>query len=218
MPTTTFFNLPEQKRSRFIDEAFFQFALNDYQHASITTLVKKLDIAKGSVYQYFTNKKELYHYLIELATQEKLAVTGPLIDKLGSDPWKWYRKLFTQSILFDLQNPVLGCFMLNVTHERNSTELGNRLLVHKQESVDFYVQVLRKFRKKGKLSKSVRLGNAAFVMSQIAFGLLDGICLEHNIDLRQHATERTSVTAIGESEVKNYMKEVASALAEPLLL
>ena len=72
MPKSTFLNLRPEKRADFTDAALFEFALNDYQNASITNMVKVLGIAKGSVYQYFENKKDLYEFLIELAAEEKL--------------------------------------------------------------------------------------------------------------------------------------------------
>mgnify|MGYP001367152296 CR=1 FL=1 len=62
MPKSTFLNLRPEKRADFTDAALFEFALNDYQNASITNMVKVLGIAKGSVYQYFENKKDLYEF------------------------------------------------------------------------------------------------------------------------------------------------------------
>ncbi|MGF1600395.1 MAG: TetR/AcrR family transcriptional regulator [Thermosynechococcaceae cyanobacterium] len=73
MPTQTFFNLPDEKRQKFVDIAIAEFAAHDYNSASITQIVATAKIAKGSVYQYFKDKKGLYLYLIEFATEEKLA-------------------------------------------------------------------------------------------------------------------------------------------------
>ncbi|NEQ52372.1 MAG: TetR/AcrR family transcriptional regulator [Leptolyngbya sp. SIO3F4] len=213
MPTTTFFNLPEEKRERFVEVALDEFALNDYRNASVTNMVKELGIAKGSVYQYFTNKKELYHYLIQLATEQKLQVTKPLIQKTGADLWKWYRKLFAKSLMFDLQHPVLGSFMLNVTHERNSPEVGSLVLTHKRESMDFYIAMLKQFQKKGNLSKKIDLVPTAYILSQTAFGFLDGLCIEQNIDLREHARNHEPVTSVGEEAVKSYLKKITTVLS-----
>lgn len=70
----TFERLNEQKRHAFLEAAFKEFSLKGYDAASITQLVKALGIAKGSVYQYFDDKQDLYKYLIETAfrTIEKL--------------------------------------------------------------------------------------------------------------------------------------------------
>lgn len=72
MPTLTFFNLPEQKRNKIIDVALVEFAERSYNEASLSRIVRQAGVAKGSIYQYFEDKKDLYLYLIELAKQAKL--------------------------------------------------------------------------------------------------------------------------------------------------
>jgi AcrR family transcriptional regulator len=72
MPKQTFFNLSETKRNAFVEAALEEFAGYDYQNASISQIVAKLGIAKGSFYQYFEDKRDLYLYLIELASQERI--------------------------------------------------------------------------------------------------------------------------------------------------
>jgi len=74
MPTQTFFNLPEAKRQALLDAAIEEFADNSYNHASISRIVARLGIAKGSIYQYFQDKQDLYLYLLDLVIQEKLAL------------------------------------------------------------------------------------------------------------------------------------------------
>jgi AcrR family transcriptional regulator len=80
MPLATFFNLPEEKRQKILDCAIEEFAQHDYHSASISKIVSRAGIAKGSLYQYFVDKSDLYHYLLELAALKKgemLAKTRP---------------------------------------------------------------------------------------------------------------------------------------------
>jgi AcrR family transcriptional regulator len=60
MPKPTFFNLPEAKRLLIIDTSLEEFASNTYDKASLSQIVLKAGIAKGSMYQYFNDKEELY--------------------------------------------------------------------------------------------------------------------------------------------------------------
>src|SRR5512145_1594758 len=69
MPRQTFLNLPEEKRRAFIDIALEEFANNDYNTASISKIVEKAGIAKGSVYQYFEDKQDLFLYLLDVANR-----------------------------------------------------------------------------------------------------------------------------------------------------
>ncbi len=72
MPTPTFWNLPADKRQRLIDIAVEEFANNDYDNASISRIVARAGIAKGSIYQYFAGKKELFLFLLDLSNQKRL--------------------------------------------------------------------------------------------------------------------------------------------------
>jgi AcrR family transcriptional regulator len=72
MPTQTFWNLPEAKRNLLIDLALDEFAEHDFASASISRLVARAGIAKGSIYQYFRDKQDLFLYLLDLAIDRQL--------------------------------------------------------------------------------------------------------------------------------------------------
>ena len=74
MPKQTFLNLPEEKRKAFLEIALEEFADNDYNTASISKIVEKAGIAKGSVYQYFEDKQDLFMYLLDVANKEMMGV------------------------------------------------------------------------------------------------------------------------------------------------
>ncbi len=62
MPTNTFFHLPEEKQQRLLDAAQIEFSRHSLQEASIANIVKLAGIPRGSFYQYFENKEDLYFY------------------------------------------------------------------------------------------------------------------------------------------------------------
>ena len=64
MPKQTFFNLPDDKRQRILDVVIDEFADNDYANVSISRIVARAGIAKGSFYQYFEDKEDLSGYLV----------------------------------------------------------------------------------------------------------------------------------------------------------
>jgi AcrR family transcriptional regulator len=71
MPKQTFLNLPEEKQSSIIHVAIDEFAEHGFEGASITQMVSRAGIAKGSFYQYFEDKHDLFMVLVELLSQEK---------------------------------------------------------------------------------------------------------------------------------------------------
>ena len=60
MPKDTFFNLPTEKRDKIIDAAIEQFAELHYSKVTVDQIVKSAGIPKGSFYQYFENKDDLF--------------------------------------------------------------------------------------------------------------------------------------------------------------
>jgi len=63
----TFLNLPEDKRSRITEVAIREFAARGYEGASINRMIERLQIAKGSIFQYFGDKRGLFTYVFDLA-------------------------------------------------------------------------------------------------------------------------------------------------------
>jgi len=79
MPKDTFFNLPKEKQEKVLKVAIEEFAKNGYQKCSIQTIADRAGIAKGSMYQYFDSKKELFFYILELGGQEKMKIAAEIM-------------------------------------------------------------------------------------------------------------------------------------------
>lgn len=84
MPSLTFRNLPASKKHAFTKMAFKEFAKKEYHEASISNIVRNLDIAKGSVYQYFSHKFDLFEYLT-LEAHKKLRAIQEFVDSRDHD-------------------------------------------------------------------------------------------------------------------------------------
>lgn len=69
MPRLTFFNLPEQKKQTLLDAAIEEFSRVPLSEASIANIVKAADIPRGSFYQYFEDKRDLYLYITQKIMQ-----------------------------------------------------------------------------------------------------------------------------------------------------
>lgn len=65
MPSETFLRLPEEKRTRFLNAAWAEFTRTRFADASINQIIKRAGIPRGSFYQYFLDKDDLFAYLLE---------------------------------------------------------------------------------------------------------------------------------------------------------
>lgn len=64
MPKQTFFNLPNDKKETLISAALKEFSRAPLFEASISNIIKDAGIPRGSFYQYFEDKEDVYFYLL----------------------------------------------------------------------------------------------------------------------------------------------------------
>jgi len=81
MPKDTFLNLPEDKQQKIFKEAINEFAYNGYEKGNIGQIAKRAGVSKGSMYQYFEDKKELFMYCMKKAFE----LSSKYYDYTGDD-------------------------------------------------------------------------------------------------------------------------------------
>ena len=123
MPKDTFFNLPEDKRALICDVAIDEFAKYPFDQASINRVVAKSGIAKGSFYQYFEDKKDLFLYVMQLIGQEKINYMSPVMRNPDEhDVFTLIRELFLSGIQFANKHP-------------RYVAISNKFLANKEASI-----------------------------------------------------------------------------------
>lgn len=83
MPKSTFYNLSVEKKDRIFNAALQEFSTRSFSEASLNQIIKNADIPKGSFYQYFDNKEDIYQYMIDVILKEKTEVLNQV---KGIDP------------------------------------------------------------------------------------------------------------------------------------
>ena len=64
-----FHSLEAEKQERIINAALKEFARNGYEKASTNEIVEEAGISKGSLFNYFNSKKELYLFLLDYVAE-----------------------------------------------------------------------------------------------------------------------------------------------------
>jgi AcrR family transcriptional regulator len=72
MPKQTFLNLLPEKRETIINAAVDEFAEYGLENASTNRIVANSGIAKGSFYQYFEDKQDVFMYLLTVIEQKEM--------------------------------------------------------------------------------------------------------------------------------------------------
>lgn len=94
MPKELFYTISQDKRERLLQVSMEEFSKNLFYEVSINQIVKRADIARGSFYQYFEDKEDLYFFIINRVLSEKISEFSGLISDEEMDIFAVYRKLF----------------------------------------------------------------------------------------------------------------------------
>ena len=167
MPTETFFNLPEEKQRSIIDIAIDEFAENPYEAVSISQMVRRAGIAKGSFYQYFEDKRDLYLHLFEMIVQEKQAflqqAPPPSEDMDVFEHLRWVARAGAS---FELSHPKLAKFGYRVVTDDVPLP-EETLAIARTGGRTFFEQFMRNGVEQGVIDPNVDAGVAAFLFDLI---------------------------------------------------
>ncbi len=175
MPKQTFFNLPQEKRDQILALAIEEFAENDYKNASISRIVNRAGIAKGSFYQYFADKKDLYLYLIDVATQEKtamLAKNQPL--DVDMDVFSYIRWLLQAGLKFEFSNPKLAQIGYRAIYGDAPLPTDTREVIE-EGSMTYFRQMVQQGVEQGAINPDIDTDVAAFMFNVVFTNLGDFI-------------------------------------------
>lgn len=83
MPTSTFFNLPPPKREKLLQAAVAEFSRKPYAEVSINRIIRAAEIPRGSFYQYFADKRDLFRYVLQGYGEQIAAAVLKSLDACG---------------------------------------------------------------------------------------------------------------------------------------
>lgn len=168
MPSQTFFNLPEEKRGTITKIALDEFTIHNYNSASISRIVKAANIAKGSFYQYFKDKKDLYLYLLDLLSKTKSSFfQESSLPKSKLDFFEYLSWLLETSITFDLTYPSLSQLSYRAFYG-NLPFQDHKIEEAKAEFSVFIRQMIIKGVEDGDIDPTIDLDLAVFVVHTLS--------------------------------------------------
>ncbi|MFV0352410.1 MAG: TetR/AcrR family transcriptional regulator [Oscillospiraceae bacterium] len=120
MPSQTFLNLPTEKRDRILQAAIKEFGQRGVNEANLSNIVKDAEIARGSLYQYFPTKDDLYVYVFETLREQRALHTEPAYELYKKDTFlNFFETFYLLDSEYLLANPShinLGIQLYSQTH------------------------------------------------------------------------------------------------------
>lgn len=191
-PSPTFANLPAEKRDRIVELAIEEFSERSYRAASLSRIVARAGIAKGSIYQYFEDKLDLYRWLLleEVPRRKRAYLTEgrrrhdphTLTEVLG--------EIVLSGLEFVRDNPRL--VQIGMAATQPATEPALRELSNEARRVghEGFVAVLADLRARGELRDDIDLDLVARVLAAVlGHGLRELLLGQLGIDVATLMTD-----------------------------
>jgi len=93
MPTVTWARVDPARRAAVIEAAESEFGAHGFSRGSLNVIARRAGVAKGSLFQYFADKRDLYAFVTDIASQRVRCYMEDLIREL--DPSRPFFEFLT---------------------------------------------------------------------------------------------------------------------------
>ncbi|MBL5768832.1 TetR family transcriptional regulator [Heyndrickxia sporothermodurans] len=128
MPKQTFFHLSKDKQEILIKSAKEEFSRVPLHDASIANIIKNAGIPRGSFYQYFEDKEDLYFYLLNQLSKKNAERFISILKEKDGDIFETFIESF-QFMIRIHKNPEHKSFFknafLNMNYKLENTLVNN---------------------------------------------------------------------------------------------
>ncbi len=128
-----FDRIPEEKRHALFTAALEEFANRGYSDASTNAIVKRMGIAKGSLFKYFETKEELLAAVFRHASEKIGSVVGARVAELPDNIGPRVRALAAMELELLAEAPLYYRFFTRVFADEYDPVV-RKLREHEQES------------------------------------------------------------------------------------
>ncbi len=209
IPLKTFQNLSKTKQDRIIRVAVEEFSEKGYTRASINAMVDRLGIAKGSIFQYFGDKKGLFLFAFHTAMETVKNYLRTVRDQTADE------NLFTRleatllaGVLFLQKHPVIYRLYIRTIFEYDIPFRNEILLSLRGYSLKYLRSLLTDARQRGEIRPELDLDRASFVLDAVMDRFLQAQVVPHldtglgiynctEAEARQWITELTEMLRFG---------------------
>jgi AcrR family transcriptional regulator len=164
MPKQTFLNLTEEKRRGVVDAAIDEFADYGFEASSINRIVANSGISKGSFYQYFEDKMDVFRYLMDLLANEKWEFfNGKHPPSPSLDTFEYFRWMIKTGMEFSSIHPRLVRAVSRILLVEG-LYYGRDFAEYRQMTTDSLATMIKQAIKNGEVDPSVDVDLAVMIM------------------------------------------------------
>ena len=166
MPKNTFSQLPQEKKERLLRAAAALFADKGFNQTDVAEIAARAAVAKGSIYNYFESKHELYfHVCRDGLERSRQAVYGGL-----SPDWGVIRQIeyiFRRGVEFTLCYPEYVKMYLNISSTGMEQFAEDMTLEVEKHTSDYLKGLIRRGRASGEVRTELDPRMGAFLINSL---------------------------------------------------
>lgn len=214
MPKSTFFNLAEDKRAPLVEALLDEFATRGYRHASLDRIARAGGVSKGSLYQYFSNKADMYQWLLteELPRRKMAAMQGFAISP-EADLFQTLEGWFLAGLQLFVREPrlaTLGAALMNPTLEPEIQALHQQV---SGQSHAFLLGMVKEAMASGEVRPDLDADFVAVLVAKVmGSGLSETVLMRLGVDAAQLAADPELGRRLGEQDIEALVHQAAEIL------
>ncbi len=205
MPKKTFKRLDEEKKERVLRSAIEEFQAHGFEGAKIDIIAQKADVAKGSIYQYFDDKKALFLYSINWTMEQLMKLINDATPLKEMDVFEYFLSGNRDRLRLVMKEPLLISYSVDFSSGKfgSLTEDINKQL--KEISNSYELSLIAKGKEKGTIRKDMD--------DEVLLLFLQGVAEKFNnrtLEIAKNFTEEPTDAEM--DEMQNLMENMVKLL------
>ncbi len=178
MPTDTFNQLQPEKRERITAAAVEVFSQAGFNGADVAEIARRAGVAKGSIYNYFSNKEDLYVFVCRDGLDRSRQTVYGAIDP----EWDIYRQIehiFRQGKTFVLEHPDYLRLYINISSAGMESFAEQLTMEVEKHTADHLKKLLHDGISQGLVRSDIDVDMAAFTINGLYIVFMFSLVSRH---------------------------------------
>ncbi len=207
--------IDEKKRERIFRNAAAEFARHGYHKANINSIAKKAGIGKGSIYLYFTDKRDLYYSTFKEAARIQKSIFD-LIEGMEAGPITKLEQLFEESLnaFPRYRNMFKMYFDLSASGDEKSH--ANLAQMLERRSAEFFTKILQEGKSTGAIRGDLPVEHAAYIVDSVYTMFFAALACGYQEE-RFRVITKMDISRDGDA-VRKHMREILNVLERGMVV
>ena len=169
-----------------MEAAIEEFSLHTFDLVKVSTIIKNAKIPRGSFYQYFEDKYDLYRYVFDKIAEKKMEYLGDLLPNNEELSFlDLFYELYCRGAQFAYDNPKYVKITTNLM--RGDQEIYQRLVGNNlQVARDFYMNYIDQDKARGRINPDID----SKILADLVVDMTKNVAIEELTDEDDYGLEK----------------------------